>query len=340
MLVFNYQYQAISELTDPSQELDQIQRPVAAELAEVEKQLTERLSGAPPPVKQAYRHTLKAGGKRLRPLLVLLAARSVGQIGPEVLRLAVAIEKIHIASMLHDDVVDRSLVRRGQASVQALWDNRIAVLTGDYIAADVYRLLADTQETAHLRIIAQAAVEMCEAEARELTLDNSQITEPEYLQIIRGKTAALIAAATKVGGCVGEGSPEQVSALDSYGHSLGMAFQIGDDLLDLYGHRSQIGKPVGRDLRSGLRTLPVIFACRQSGSEKLHKLLSELGPDGPEQKVKQAAELVAQLGGKAYAESKVSAFADQAAAAINTWPASPAYCSLVSLAEFMRHRAW
>ncbi len=336
----NYQYQAISELTDPSQELAEIQRPVAAELVEVEKQLTERLSGAPPAVKQAYGHTLKAGGKRLRPLLVLLAARSVGQVGSKALGLAVAIEKVHIASMLHDDVVDRSPVRRGQASVQALWDNRIAVLTGDYIAADVYRLLANSQDSAHLAIIAQAVVEMCEAEVRELTLDSSQVTEAEYLQIIRGKTAALMAAATKVGGSVGDGSPEQVSALGSYGQLLGMAFQIGDDLLDLYGCRSQIGKPMGRDLCSGLRTLPVIFACRRSGSEKLHKLLSELDPDGPEQKVEQAAELVAQLGGKAYAESKVSEFADQAAAAINTWPASPAHSSLVSLADFMRHRAW
>ena len=238
-------------------ELAPLARPVAPELAAAQRHLAERISSAPAAVGDAYRHTLQAGGKRLRPLLVLLAAKSVGEITPEAVRLAVAIEQIHIASMLHDDVVDQSTVRRGQASAQALWDNRVAVLTGDYLAADVYQCLSENQRSAALSTIAQAVIEMCSAEALELTEDAAARTEQEYFRIIAGKTATLLAAAAKVGGLASGASAQQVSALESYGHDLGMAFQIGDDLLDLYGDCTTLGKPVGKDLRSGHWSLAV-----------------------------------------------------------------------------------
>lgn len=321
-------------------DLTAIRQPVAAELAEVERELAERLSGATPTVRDAYIHTLQAGGKRLRPLLVLLAAKSGVEIGPQAVKLAVAIEQVHIASMLHDDVVDHAQVRRGQASVQALWDNRLAVLTGDYVVADIYHLLSQRECSEALAIIAQAVVRMCNAEARELTGDDAPASEDDYFQIIGGKTAALIAAAAKVGGHTGGGSAEQLVALEAYGHDLGMAFQIGDDLLDLYGDPAALGKPVGKDLRAGQWTLPIIFACRQPGSDKLRALLGEIGPNAPAQMIAQAAELTAQLGGKAYAEEKVGEFTEKAAAVTAELPPSPAQIALVGLAQFVGRRHW
>lgn len=306
----------------------------------MERQLAEQLSGAPSPVHDAYTHILHAGGKHLRPLLVLLAARSVGEVEPEAVQLAVAIEEIHIASMLHDDVVDHSQVRRGQASVQALWDNRIAVLTGDYVAADVYRLLSGSDCPEALVIIAQAVVKMCAAEVQEMMGEGAARTEAEYFQIIAGKTAALMAAAAKVGGVAGEGAPEQLSALENYGYDLGMAFQIGDDLLDLYGDSSVLGKPIGKDLRAGHWTLPIILACRQPGADELRTLLAELGPDSPAETIMQVADLTAELGGRPYAENKVTEFTEKAVAAIAQLPPSPAHDALEALTEFVRRRGW
>ncbi len=321
-------------------ELAQIRLLVAAELAQVEEQLAARLGKAVPMIKQAYTHTVQAGGKRLRPLLVLLAARSVGEVGPEAVQLAVAIEEVHIASMLHDDVVDYSQVRRGQASVQALWDNRIAVLTGDYVAADVYHLLSGYDQTRYLETIAQAVVKMCEAQARELNADGLTRTEAEYLEIIESKTASLMAAAASVGGYAANGSAEQINALNTYGHRLGMAFQISDDLLDLYGESAELGKPIGKDLRAGQLTLPAIFACHQPASDELRGLLAELHSDSPPEIVAEAADLIAALGGRGHAEEKAAEFTAQAAAALAGLPNSEAHDALIALAEFVGRRAW
>ncbi len=326
--------------TTAEDQLAQIKLPVAAALTQVEQHLAQRLSTAAPPVRRAYTHILQGGGKRLRPLLVLLAAQSVGEAGPQAVQLAAMVEEVHIASMLHDDVVDRSQVRRGQASVQALWDNRIAVLTGDYVAADVYQLLSSDEYGQAPEILAQAIAKMCSAEAQELTMADSLRTEDQYYEIIAGKTAALMAAAAALGGHAGGGSPEQINALESYGYHLGIAFQIRDDSLDLYGTPSELGKPIGKDLQAGQWTLPIIYACRQPGGDELHAQLCELGPDSPAQTIHQIATLTAELGGQDYAAEKSADFARQAITAIEELPPSPAHSALIELAEFVSKRGW
>ncbi|GGL56708.1 polyprenyl synthetase family protein [Wenxinia marina] len=221
-----------------------------------------------PRIPEVTAHLIEAGGKRLRPMLTLAAARLMGYAGDDHVRLAATVEFIHTATLLHDDVVDESAQRRGRPTANLLWDNKSSVLVGDYLFARSFQLMVETGSLRVMDILSNAAATIAEGEVLQLTAArNLATTEETYIQIVRGKTAALFSAATEVGGVVAGGSDTQVRALFDYGDALGIAFQIADDLLD-YGAGGAIGKNTGDDLREGKLTLPVIRAIAAADADE------------------------------------------------------------------------
>ncbi len=222
-----------------------------------------------PRIPQVTAHLVGAGGKRLRPMLVLAAARMCGYGGPYHVHLAATVEFIHTATLLHDDVVDESARRRGRPTANLLWDNKSSVLVGDYLFARAFQLMIETGSLRVLDILANASATISEGEVLQLTAARDLATgENTYLKIIRGKTAALFSAATEVGGVIAGAPDAQVRALFDYGDALGIAFQIVDDLLDYGGATDAIGKNVGDDFRERKLTLPVIKAVAKADTEE------------------------------------------------------------------------
>ncbi len=243
---------------------------VADDMAAVNTLISERMASKHAPrIPEVTAHLVGAGGKRLRPMLTLASARMCGYDGNDHVRLAATVEFIHTATLLHDDVVDESAQRRGRPTANLLWDNKSSVLVGDYLFARAFQLMVETGSLRVLDILSNAAATIAEGEVLQLTAaQNLATTEAIYLQVVRGKTAALFSAATEVGGVIA-GIPEaQVRALHTYGDALGIAFQIVDDLLDYGGDAKATGKNVGDDFRERKLTLPVIKAVARADDEE------------------------------------------------------------------------
>jgi octaprenyl-diphosphate synthase len=217
-----------------------------------------------PRIPEISAHLIEAGGKRLRPILTLAAARLCGYEGRDHVRLAAVVEFIHTATLLHDDVVDGSGQRRGRAAANILWDNKSSVLVGDYLFARAFQLMVETGSLRVLDILSNASAVIAEGEVLQLTTAGDLGTDLDrYARVIRGKTAALFAAATEVAGIVAGEPEERVAALRAYGDGLGMAFQLADDVLDYGGTTAALGKNTGDDFREGKVTMPVILAHRR-----------------------------------------------------------------------------
>lgn len=222
-----------------------------------------------PRIPEVTAHLVEAGGKRLRPMLTLAAARLCGYSGDNHVKLAATVEFIHTATLLHDDVVDESGQRRGRPTANLLWDNKSSVLVGDYLFARSFQLMVETGSLRVLDILANASATIAEGEVLQMTAASDLATDEDiYLQVVRGKTAALFSAATQAGGVIAEASEAEVDALYAYGDALGIAFQIADDLLDYQGDSSATGKNVGDDFRERKLTLPVIKAVAQATAEE------------------------------------------------------------------------
>ncbi|MBY6139847.1 polyprenyl synthetase family protein [Leisingera daeponensis] len=230
---------------------------------------TRMASKHAPRIPEVTAHLVEAGGKRLRPMLTLAAARLCGYEGDHHLKLAATVEFIHTATLLHDDVVDESAQRRGRPTANLLWDNKSSVLVGDYLFARSFQLMVETESLRVLDILANASATIAEGEVLQMTAaSNLKTDEDVYLQVVRGKTAALFSAATEIGGVIAGAAEEQVKALFDYGDALGIAFQIADDLLDYQGDAKATGKNVGDDFRERKLTLPVIKAVAQATDEE------------------------------------------------------------------------
>lgn len=244
---------------------DRLAAALAPELAEVSTMIRSRMaSDAAPRIPEVTAHLIEAGGKRLRPMLTLAAAKLCGYTGPHHIHLATAVEFIHTATLLHDDVVDDSDQRRGRPTANLLWDNTSSVLVGDYLFARSFQLMVETGSVRVLDILANASATISEGEVLQLTAArNLATTEATYLKVIRGKTAALFSAATQVGGIIANAPTDQTDALYAYGDALGIAFQMVDDLLD-YAGTEATGKALGDDFREGKMSLPVIHAIAKA----------------------------------------------------------------------------
>jgi len=239
---------------------DRLNTLLADDLEAVNRLIRERMASEHAPrIPEVTAHLVEAGGKRLRPMLTLASAAMFGYSGENHIRLAATVEFIHTATLLHDDVVDESQQRRGRPTANLLWDNQSSVLVGDYLFARAFQIMVETGSLRVLDILSNAAATIAEGEVLQLSsAHNLATTEETYLQIIRGKTAALFSAAMEVGGVISDRSDEETQALFTYGDALGIAFQMADDLLDYMGEAAATGKNVGDDFRERKMTLPLI----------------------------------------------------------------------------------
>ena len=245
---------------------DRLAAYLADDMAKVGTLIRERMASEHAPrIPEVTAHLVEAGGKRLRPMLTLGAARMCGYDGPYHVHLAATVEFIHTATLLHDDVVDESAQRRGRPTANLLWDNQSSVLVGDYLFARSFQLMTEPGSMRVMRILSNAAATIAEGEVLQLTAARNLATdEAVYTQVVRGKTAALFSAATEVGGVIADAPDAQVQALFDYGDALGIAFQIADDLLDYQGQAEVTGKNIGDDFRERKLTLPVIKAVARA----------------------------------------------------------------------------
>ncbi|MEM6588772.1 MAG: polyprenyl synthetase family protein [Pseudomonadota bacterium] len=249
---------------------EQLARHLAGPLEQVNVLIRERMASEHAPrIPEVTAHLVEAGGKRLRPMLTLASADLCGYSGPYNVHLAATVEFIHTATLLHDDVVDESQQRRGRPTANLLWDNKSSVLVGDYLFARAFQLMVETGSLRVLDILSNASATIAEGEVLQLSAARNLATdEAVYLQVVRGKTAALFSAATEVGGVIAEQPDNMVRALFDYGDALGVAFQIADDLLDYQGDSMSTGKNVGDDFRERKLTLPVIKAVAGASPEE------------------------------------------------------------------------
>ncbi len=249
---------------------DRLAAALSSEMEAVSQLIRERMSSEHAPrIPEVTAHLVEAGGKRLRPMLTLAAAALCGYEGPYHIHLATTVEFIHTATLLHDDVVDESSQRRGRPTANLLWDNQSSVLVGDYLFARSFQLMTEPGSMRVMQILSNAAATIAEGEVLQLTAAQNLATdESVYLQVVRGKTAALFSAATEVGGVIADAPDAIVRALFDYGDALGVSFQIVDDLLDYQGQEDATGKNVGDDFRERKLTLPVIKAIALADEEE------------------------------------------------------------------------
>jgi octaprenyl-diphosphate synthase len=262
---------------DASRLLAECTARIAPELAEVERILAAEMSSALPPVQKLVEHCSRLRGKRLRPILVLLSARACGGIRPEHKKLAAVIEMIHTATLVHDDILDDAVTRRHSPTVSAAWGNERAVLMGDYLFARAYHLAATLDSTLACRWIGAATTLVCEGEIQQVeNRGNLDLTEAGYLQIVRGKTAELTAVACRLGAHYAGAKVAETDVLEHFGRDLGVAFQIADDVLDLWGEEWVTGKSLGTDLAKQKLTLPVIHYLNTADPAARERMRSEL----------------------------------------------------------------
>ncbi len=315
---------------------------VKDDLAACNRLIVERMQSPVALIPQLAAHLVAAGGKRLRPLLTLAAARLVGYEGERHIGLAACVEFIHTATLLHDDVVDESTLRRGEASANALFGNKPSVLVGDFLFARAFQLMVADGSLEVLRILSAAAATIVEGEVLQLVIQNELGTqEAQYLEMIEGKTAALFAAATEVGAVVADRPAAEQEALRTYGHALGIAFQLVDDALDYSAEQERLGKTVGDDFREGKITLPVLLAHTAAKDEEeraFWRRTIEAREQRPED-LGRAIELMQRHGAFAATVARARAHGDIALQALSIFPDSPWRRALAGTVEFCIRRA-
>ena len=317
---------------------ERLQAYLAEDMAAVNTLIRDRMASEHAPrIPEVTAHLIEAGGKRIRPLLTLAAARACGYAGDLHLKLAATVEFIHTATLLHDDVVDESEQRRGRPTANLLWDNSSSVLVGDYLFARAFLLMVETRDLKVLEILSQASATIAEGEVLQLTAaSNLATTEAVYTQVIRGKTAALFEAATEVGGVIA-GAPEaQVQALARYGDAIGMAFQIVDDLLDWGGVSGEMGKNTGDDFRERKLTLPVIRAIAAADdAERAFWERTIARGDQRSGDLEEAMALLAHHGALTATREVALGYAAEAKNALGTMPDHPLVEMLSDLSDFV-----
>ena len=282
--------------------LDKIKAPVAAELEQFREAFRQTLYSENPLLEQVVEHLLKAPGKQLRPMLVLLAARMVGQVNDKVIRVALALEMLHTASLVHDDVVDESDRRRGLPSVNALLSNQIAVLAGDFILSKALECSALTEDVRVVRYIAQLGQSLADGELLQLKNQDSEVlSEAVYFDIISRKTASLFSLCARLGALAAGGSEAEAERLAQYGKLIGICFQLRDDVFD-YG-KAEVGKPLGNDMKEGKLTLPAIYAVKHSEDASMYELaLKVRRRDASAEEIQQLIDFTISAGGLEYVQ--------------------------------------
>ncbi len=315
---------------------------VGDDLKAVNQLIVDRMHSPVALIPQLAGHIVAAGGKRLRPMLTLAAARMCGYRGDRHKALAACVEFIHTATLLHDDVVDESDLRRGLATANAVWGNKPSVLVGDFLFARSFQLMVADGSLRVLDILATASAVIAEGEVLQLVTSNdTETSEQAYLEVIRCKTAALFAAACRIGAVVGDRPRVEEEALESYGLNLGIAFQLVDDVLDYSARQSELGKSIGDDFREGKITLPVILAFRRGDAEERafwkRTLETVEQQDGD---LERAIALIEKHGALRDTVARASHYGAIARDALGIFPDGAAKSALLEIVDFCIERAY
>jgi octaprenyl-diphosphate synthase len=313
-------------------------QPINTDLSAVDTVIRQKLYSDVALVNQIAEYIIGAGGKRIRPVLVLLMANAYGYRGGAHHQLAAVIEFIHTATLLHDDVVDESSLRRGRKTANALFGNAASVLVGDFLYSRAFQMMVSVGDIRVMQILADATNVIAEGEVLQLlNMHDPDISEERYTQVIRSKTAKLFEAAAQLGALIAGASEENIEAAAEYGRSLGTAFQLIDDVLDYSGHADDIGKNVGDDLREGKATLPLIFLM-EHGTVDQQALVRSCIENGDEQHFDAVLSAVTTSGALDYTKKRAEDAAARATASLATLPDSEFKESLLKLSTFAVHR--
>lgn len=290
-------------------------------MLQVEAGLRDALQDASPQTREVMLHLAESGGKRVRPMLSLLSAQYFSKDPRPAVPVGIASEMIHMATLVHDDVIDRAETRRGRKTVNQIWGNHVSVLAGDALLAKALVILVDETSSEVVRIMSDMIYRMCEGEiAQHASLHDMYQDDDDYFDRIEKKTALFFAACCQAGALMGGAEPEQAGAMWAYGRHLGMAFQVVDDLLDVSADAEVVGKPVGNDLRSGVLTLPILHLLRSQGYQGEAASLVAKGADMTPADIDRVLKLVRENGAVDYAFQVAQSFVDQAKAALKELP--------------------
>jgi octaprenyl-diphosphate synthase len=305
---------------------------IADDMLAVDEVISRRLASSVPLVAQVSRYIIGAGGKRLRPILLLLTSGALGCTSPMRHQLAAVVEFIHTATLLHDDVVDESAMRRGNPTANAAFGNPASVLVGDFLYSRAFQMLVEANDMRILQILADATNVIAEGEVMQLmNMHNAALDEAGYLQVIRSKTAKLFEASARVGAQLAQASPEHEAACADFGQALGTAFQVIDDVLDYTGDAAVMGKNLGDDLREGKATLPLI-AAMQRGDAQQRQVIASAIEEGEIDKLSEIVAIVNSTGALVVARNAAASEAQRAIEAAKRLPPSAFSTCLIQLA--------
>ncbi len=319
-------------------EMNQVNQVIGDELKAFEQKFTESVKSQAPLLDRIMKYIIKRKGKQMRPMFVFLSAKLFGQVNESTYRAAALVELLHTATLVHDDVVDESMERRGFFSINAIWKNKIAVLVGDYLLSKGLLLATGNNDFEHLHILSEAVKQMSEGEllqiekARKLDID-----EQVYYNIIKSKTASLLASACAVGAFSTSNNKDIADKMRNFGEKVGIAFQIKDDLFD-YG-TDKIGKPTGNDIREKKMTLPLIYTLQQANSSLKRKLIDTVKNKSENKgSIQFVIDSVKKAGGMEYATQAMIKHRDEALSILNSFPDSNEKQALKELVEFTTNR--
>lgn len=313
---------------------------IGDDLKGVERQFKKDLESNVPLIRKVGEYVLASGGKRIRPAMLLLAARLCNYEGPRHIPLASVVEFIHTATLLHDDVVDSANLRRGIASANSLWGNEASVLVGDFLFSKSFSLMVTDGDLNILKVLADATTRIAEGEVLQLICTSDvEMTEERYIEVVACKTAVLLAAASQAGAIIGKASPQEEAALAAYGMDLGIAFQLMDDTLDYIADEKEFGKSIGHDLEEGKITLPLIETLRKCSGEDRELIAEivvkdELAPEDFDK----VFSLVNKSGGIDYTVRKAKDYIASAKAHLEIFADSPVRSAMFRLADYVVER--
>lgn len=320
--------------------IEQVLGSIKRELEEVEAEMARHFLSQISMIPKVSRYLIASGGKRFRPVLLILSAKLCGYQGPRVIPLASTMEFIHTATLLHDDVVDTAFIRRGIASANSVWGNGASVLVGDFLFCKSFSLIVQDGNLRILEVISTSTTRMAEGEVMQLMRKGSPDTsEEDYFFVVINKTAVLISAACQIGALLAAATPEREKALADFGMDLGIAFQLMDDALDYSAEEDVFGKAIGKDLEEGKITLPLIYALRASAPENRERIAQVIqNPNRQKEDLDFVMKTVRDCGAAEYTRRRAGEYVAKAKSALSPFPPTPEKEALLALADYTVQR--
>lgn len=315
--------------------LDEMVTPISDEYGKFDNYFTESMLTDVKLINSVVRYVAKRKGKRFRPRLCLLSAKLCGKINENTYKASALIEMIHVATLIHDDIIDEADLRRGWPSVGRIWKNKVSILVGDYLFSNALSNMCDIDDWDALRVLSKTAKRLSRGEIMQVeSAISKDLDESGYLKMIGDKTSSLISASTLIGAITATKDDEKRQALFNYGEKIGTMFQIKDDLLDITGLEREIGKPTMFDLKKNMLTLPIIYILSTKDKSKRKELISHLKYLSKKKKKKEIKSMIIEMGGVEYAENKIKELSEQAIVDLNIFKDSEVKTALISAINF------